>query len=160
LASHHIIPRHLGGTDDIDNLVKLTYADHAKAHSLLYETFGLVGDKKAWKRWEVAAQDEQAFLDGCVKGGQIGGKIGWKVRNDRHGNPGTFESRSKGGSIGGKTRAKNVVERGEWASVRAKGIAVAAATWISLYDGTICARSWISRKNKQDTNRIGTWVEL
>lgn len=32
---HHIIPRSLGGSDDIDNLVLLTYREHYIAHLLL-----------------------------------------------------------------------------------------------------------------------------
>lgn len=32
---HHIIPRSLGGTDESDNLVRLTYHDHAWCHWLL-----------------------------------------------------------------------------------------------------------------------------
>ena len=122
LASHHIIPLHLGGTDDADNLIDLTYADHYQAHRLLYETFGLAGDHRSWKRWEVAAQDEQKFLDGCSKGGKA-----------------TVNSRK-------------AVDSGQLASLHAK--------WISLYDGHICPRNWISRRNKEDPNRFGTWVEL
>lgn len=32
---HHIIPRHMGGTDDNDNIVLLTLAEHVEAHYLL-----------------------------------------------------------------------------------------------------------------------------
>ena len=46
---HHIIPRHAGGTDDPDNLVTLTVAEHAKAHKELYEQFGRWQDRVAWK---------------------------------------------------------------------------------------------------------------
>lgn len=35
LEKHHIIPRCLGGTDDIDNIVKLSAASHLEAHILL-----------------------------------------------------------------------------------------------------------------------------
>ena len=37
---HHIIPKHMGGTDDLSNLVKLTIAEHAEAHKKLFEEHG------------------------------------------------------------------------------------------------------------------------
>jgi len=45
---HHIIPKHAGGTDDPSNLVKLTVAEHAEAHRLLWEQYGRPEDKLAW----------------------------------------------------------------------------------------------------------------
>ena len=36
---HHIIPRCLGGTDDLDNLIKLTYREHYLAHLLLTKIY-------------------------------------------------------------------------------------------------------------------------
>ena len=36
---HHIIPRCLGGTDDEDNLIYLTYREHFIAHKLLCEEY-------------------------------------------------------------------------------------------------------------------------
>ena len=37
---HHIIPKHMGGTNSADNLVELTIEEHAEAHRLLYEQHG------------------------------------------------------------------------------------------------------------------------
>lgn len=31
---HHKVPRHMGGTDDPDNLVLLTIEEHAEAHRI------------------------------------------------------------------------------------------------------------------------------
>ena len=45
---HHIIPKHMGGTDDRSNLIELTVEEHAEAHRLLYEQHGLLQDKLAW----------------------------------------------------------------------------------------------------------------
>jgi hypothetical protein len=45
---HHIIPRHVGGTNDPSNLVELTIEEHAEAHRVLYETYGRNEDKWAW----------------------------------------------------------------------------------------------------------------
>ena len=46
---HHIIPRHMGGTDDPSNLIELTIEEHAEAHRLLYEEYGRWQDKLAWQ---------------------------------------------------------------------------------------------------------------
>ena len=46
---HHIIPKHMGGTDDPSNLVKLTVRQHALAHKKLYEEHGREEDYLAWK---------------------------------------------------------------------------------------------------------------
>lgn len=46
---HHIIPRHMGGTDDPTNLIKLTIEEHAEAHKVLYEQYGFEEDRIAWQ---------------------------------------------------------------------------------------------------------------
>ncbi len=46
---HHIIPKHMGGTDDSSNLIELSVEEHANAHKQLYETYGLKEDYIAWK---------------------------------------------------------------------------------------------------------------
>lgn len=47
--NHHIIPKHMGGTDDPSNLVRLTVEEHAEAHRNLYEEYGRWQDYLAWK---------------------------------------------------------------------------------------------------------------
>lgn len=46
---HHIIPRHMDGTDDPSNLIKLTVEEHALAHKKLWEEHGRWEDKLAWQ---------------------------------------------------------------------------------------------------------------
>jgi hypothetical protein len=48
IHKHHIIPRHMGGSDDPSNIVKLSVAEHANAHRILFETYGKTEDKIAW----------------------------------------------------------------------------------------------------------------
>ena len=45
---HHIIPRHLGGTDEPSNIVHLTIEEHANAHKELYKKHGRWQDRLAW----------------------------------------------------------------------------------------------------------------
>ncbi len=46
---HHIIPKHMGGSNDPSNLVELTIEEHAEAHRKLYEEYGRWQDEIAWK---------------------------------------------------------------------------------------------------------------
>jgi hypothetical protein len=46
---HHIIPKHMGGSDDPDNIVILSPEDHAEEHRKLYEKYGKIEDYLAWK---------------------------------------------------------------------------------------------------------------
>lgn len=46
---HHIIPRHMGGTNVPENLIELTVEEHAEAHRKLYEEHGHWQDHVAWK---------------------------------------------------------------------------------------------------------------
>lgn len=46
---HHIIPRHMGGSDAEENIAILSIEDHAEAHRNLYESYGKIEDFIAWK---------------------------------------------------------------------------------------------------------------
>ncbi len=48
LHKHHIVPRHMGGSDDPSNLIELTVAEHAEAHLLLWGKYGREHDRLAW----------------------------------------------------------------------------------------------------------------
>lgn len=45
---HHIIPRHAGGDDSKENLIRLDYKQHTFAHHLLWKIYKRVGDYYAW----------------------------------------------------------------------------------------------------------------
>ena len=46
--THHILPKHMGGTDEPSNLIKLTVEQHAEAHKILWEQHGHWQDYAAW----------------------------------------------------------------------------------------------------------------
>lgn len=45
---HHIIPRHAGGDDSRENIIRLTYRQHVFAHRLLWKAYGKTSDYVAW----------------------------------------------------------------------------------------------------------------
>ena len=47
--THHIVPKHAGGTDDPSNLIKLTVEEHALAHKKLFFIYGRWQDELAYK---------------------------------------------------------------------------------------------------------------
>lgn len=46
---HHIVPRHIGGTDDPSNITKLQVKEHWLAHRLLHKIYGRYQDQTAWR---------------------------------------------------------------------------------------------------------------
>ena len=41
---HHIIPKHIGGSDDPSNLISLTIEEHAESHRILWKEIGAAGE--------------------------------------------------------------------------------------------------------------------
>lgn len=69
---HHIIPKHMGGTDDPSNLVEVTVEQHALLHKQLWEDLGDIRDFYAWKALSGRVEDKIRLR--CSLGGKIGGK--------------------------------------------------------------------------------------
>ena len=59
---HHIIPKHMGGSDDPSNLIKLTVEEHAEAHLDLYKKFGKEQDLIAYKTLSGLITAEEARI--------------------------------------------------------------------------------------------------
>jgi hypothetical protein len=49
MHKHHVIPKHMGGSNDPSNIVDLTVEQHAEAHRVLFEQHGMWQDEIAWK---------------------------------------------------------------------------------------------------------------
>lgn len=69
---HHIVPRHMGGSDDPFNLVELTIEEHAEAHRLLYEQYGKREDYLAWKGLSSKISKEELMNELASLGGKRG----------------------------------------------------------------------------------------
>lgn len=57
---HHIVPKHMGGTNDASNLIELTVAEHAEAHKALYEIYGKCEDLYAYQALSGQISSDQA----------------------------------------------------------------------------------------------------
>ena len=70
---HHIIPKHMGGTDDPSNLVELTVEEHAEAHHLLWQEHKKQEDYIAWRALSgqitMPEASREAWILGSYKGG-------------------------------------------------------------------------------------------
>ena len=69
LHNHHIIPKHMGGSDDPSNLVYLTIEEHANAHKKLYEIYGKTEDYIAWNSLSGQMSDEELWYERSKLGG-------------------------------------------------------------------------------------------
>ena len=70
---HHIIPKHMGGTDDPSNLIELTVKDHAEAHLWLWLKYSNPKDKLAWKGLSGQLNKEEIIKESLSIGGIKGG---------------------------------------------------------------------------------------
>lgn len=78
---HHIVPKHIGGTDDPANLIELSVEDHAEAHRILYEKYGREEDKMAWLGLSGQATKKEV----CSIGNKLGRKNADEVLKQKYG---------------------------------------------------------------------------
>jgi len=82
---HHIIPRHMGGTDDSSNLIELTIEEHAEAHRKLFEEYDRKEDYLAWMGLSGWMNKEQIIKEKLSLAGKIGGsKLKGKSKTESH----------------------------------------------------------------------------
>ena len=72
---HHIIPRHMGGSDSEENLVEITVEKHAMFHYCNWRLWGKEEDKIAWKalsgQMTLSEAQYEAIKLGAKKTGQV-----------------------------------------------------------------------------------------
>ena len=111
---HHIVPRHMGGSDDPSNLIELTVEEHAEAHKKLYEEHGRQQDLCAWKSLSgQIGKEEIQLLKSSMGGNGNKGKPKSathkaKISAKRHEQVFTKETKNKiSKSAVGNTNSKN-----------------------------------------------------
>ena len=72
--THHIIPRHAGGNNSAENLIRLTIEEHAEEHLKLYEVQGNALDLVAYKALTGQITKKDAIRAAISIGGKRGGK--------------------------------------------------------------------------------------
>jgi hypothetical protein len=65
---HHIVPRHVGGSDNADNIVELSIEEHAEEHRKLFEEFGRWQDECAYKLLSKLITIEEARQEAARRG--------------------------------------------------------------------------------------------
>lgn len=111
---HHIIPKHMGGTDDPSNLIELTVEEHSAIHYKLYEQHGKKEDLCAYYMLSGKSQDPEFKKMVCSLGG-IGAYNKRKKLGTAHlpffgadlSDKEKFEIYSKGGKVQGKINANS-----------------------------------------------------
>jgi len=78
---HHIVPKHMGGTDDLSNLIELSVEEHAEAHKKLYEEYGNEYDRIAYEALSGIIKKEeviqQVLSEVGKRGGAPKGRVPW-----------------------------------------------------------------------------------
>jgi hypothetical protein len=117
---HHVIPKHMGGSDDPSNIVELTVDEHAEAHLKLYEKYGKHEDLCAYY---MLSGNIEKFRKVYSK---LGGTASQKKRQQQglsgselfYGRKVTYEEKFKNSSKGGKIQGPINSENGHMKSIQ------------------------------------------
>ena len=98
---HHIIPKHIGGTDDPSNIIELTVEEHAEAHRVLWEKYNRDQDWLAWKGLSKQIGKEEIIKKYC----SIASKKYWDNISDED-----YQQR-KNNAFGGNNFSREYLKR-------------------------------------------------
>ncbi len=103
---HHIIPKHIGGTNNESNMIRLTYRQHILAHLLLYRVFRRIEDLTSYRLMRGLELDRKVAISKMIgEKHKLSGHIyelGRKnVESGFFASIRTKETCSAGGKIGG-----------------------------------------------------------
>lgn len=133
---HHIIPKHMGGTDDSSNLIELTVEEHALAHLRLYEQHGHWQDKVAYEglMGRIGQEEILRLKQGLANKGRKRSpetiaklKESCRLRTERQRADGTLERANKKRSESHKGKKKSEEHLANWTKSR-KGHKVSEET--------------------------------
>lgn len=140
--THHIIPKHMGGSDAPSNLIKLTIEEHAQAHLELYKKHGHKEDYVAYMALSSQIGREEILLEKARLGGYAKARKGYPAWNK-----GKPTSRSKE-SIEKQKATITGVKRGKYNYAKphpnSKSITIGSATFNTL--GEAEKKTGISKK--------------
>ena len=134
--THHIVPRHMGGTDDTSNLVKLNIEQHAEAHRQLYEQYGHWQDRLAWKALSGQLGKEDIIKQKLIEAGKKSKRIGPLKQSHRDNISKAKKGKPRPDILGGNHgRAKAVCCSGVYF-----GSVVEAAAYLNISTPTLRSR--------------------
>ena len=111
---HHLIPKHLGGGEEEENLTPpISIALHAAFHKDLYEELGNTEDYIAWKALSGRLTSEQARLMAAKSGQEKSEKYKNRVLGPHLALHRTKETCSRGGKTASKSLVKWISENRE-----------------------------------------------
>lgn len=90
--SHHVLPKHLGGSDNPNNLKRVTILEHVQIHKELYEQYGRWQDKLAWMGLAGLIDKQEILKQVMLEGARLGAKRSNEIqgkhrKHDLSGNP-------------------------------------------------------------------------
>lgn len=110
---HHIIPKHMGGSNDSENIVILSPKEHAEEHKKLYEKFGKIEDYLAWKGLSGFIGKEEIILELMKDSGK---KLGARMLEEGRGifdpEQQKTEKYKEGIKEGGRVAGRKMAESG------------------------------------------------
>ena len=155
---HHLIPKHVGGTNDSTNIVEVTVIQHAMFHFANWQLWGRDHDRLAWRGLAGLISADEIALEAMSQGGKIGGAKGGKnqprevkianmmktrqkltpealARGGRNGPPGKHV---RAGTLGGQKVARKVkVTRLSDGETREFPSAKVASEWVGCLPASI-----------------------